>query len=514
MMSTMADNVIAAGFDNRPPMLDRSQYDSWQSRMFLYIQGKEHGNKLFQSVKEGPFQNGTITDPATETSPATTRARTMDDFLPEEKIRETCDIKATNIILQGLPPDSIESPIALVILSDTEFDPSKDSPSSDHALVAPAVSPFLSDDHSEFEPLEDLSEKDAPEPHEAIVARWRADVVACSSSSASTPPTSFQLVPASPSLPRRPAILVRPGQEIPFGQPYRTHPNGVLRMLTVRKRVHPFPACIPANYRRFRYVSSSPSPFGNEGDNGNRGGNGNRNGGGNGNLNDNNNNGNGNHVDNVGGAMQATHECTYKKILNCQPLNFKGTEEQLVWKGGLKRWNTCFTSITIHQDVRFQELSLLCPKMAPEEEDKIKRFVWGLPDNIQGNVTSFALTRFQDAVRMASSLMDQKVRANAARQADNKIKWNNHSRDNHVHRQPFKRTNVARAYTAGSNEKSPYYGSLPYCNKCKLHYTRPCTVKYGNCKKVGHMLRDCKTPVVAATATGNQRTPSLIRGLL
>ncbi|GKE27270.1 putative reverse transcriptase domain-containing protein, partial [Tanacetum coccineum] len=105
-------------------------------------------------------------------------------------------------------------------------------------------------------------------------------------------------------------------------------------------------------------------------------------------------------------------------------------------------------------------------------------------------------------------LMDQKVRANAGRQADNKRKWENHSRDNHVHQQPYKRTNVARAYIAGSNEKKPYSGSLPYCNKCKLHHTRPCTVKCGNCKKVGHMSRDCKTPAAAATATGNQRTPS------
>ncbi|GKC35685.1 hypothetical protein Tco_1048069, partial [Tanacetum coccineum] len=36
-----------------------------------------------------------------------------------------------------------------------------------------------------------------------------------------------------------------------FGRPYRTKPDGVLKMLTARKRVHPFPACILANRRRF-----------------------------------------------------------------------------------------------------------------------------------------------------------------------------------------------------------------------------------------------------------------------
>ncbi|GJT88599.1 putative reverse transcriptase domain-containing protein [Tanacetum coccineum] len=71
---------------------------------------------------------------------------------------------------------------------------------------------------------------------------------------------------------------------------------------------------------------------------------------------------------------------------------------------------------------RFQELILLCPKMVPTEEDRVERYIWGLPDSIQGNVTSSALTRLQDPVGMASSLMDQKVYANAARHVDNKKK--------------------------------------------------------------------------------------------
>ncbi|GKG14172.1 hypothetical protein Tco_0353772, partial [Tanacetum coccineum] len=44
----------------------------------------------------------------------------------------------------------------------------------------------------------------------------------------------------------------------------------------------------------------------------------------------------------------------------------------------------------------------------------------GLPDSIQGNVTSSEPTRLQDAIKMANSLMDQKVHAFAAKQAKNK----------------------------------------------------------------------------------------------
>ncbi|GJZ87437.1 hypothetical protein Tco_0659047 [Tanacetum coccineum] len=101
----MAENVIAAGADNRPPMLERSQYDSWKSRVLLYIQGKEHGKQLYDSVINGPFQFGTVEVLATPNTPASTRHRTIDDLTKAEKIREACDIRATDIVLQGLPPE-------------------------------------------------------------------------------------------------------------------------------------------------------------------------------------------------------------------------------------------------------------------------------------------------------------------------------------------------------------------------------------------------------------------------
>nr|GEV59081.1 hypothetical protein [Tanacetum cinerariifolium] len=51
------------------------------------------------------------------------------------------------------------------------------------------------------------------------------------------------ILPAPPGLPRRPAILVLPGQPIPFGRPYRTQPDRVRKMLTARKRIRVLPVC-------------------------------------------------------------------------------------------------------------------------------------------------------------------------------------------------------------------------------------------------------------------------------
>ncbi|GKA55063.1 putative reverse transcriptase domain-containing protein [Tanacetum coccineum] len=51
---------------------------------------------------------------------------------------------------------------------------------------------------------------------------------------------------------------------------------------------------------------------------------------------------------------------------------------------------------------RFQELILLCTRMVPDEEDRVERFIRGLPDNIQGNVIVVNPARLQDAIRIAN----------------------------------------------------------------------------------------------------------------
>ncbi|GJX38136.1 reverse transcriptase domain-containing protein [Tanacetum coccineum] len=65
---------------------------------------------------------------------------------------------------------------------------------------------------------------------------------------------------------------------------------------------------------------------------------------------------------------------------------------------------------------RFQELALLCVRMFPEESDKIERYVGGLPDMIHGNIVASKLKTMQEAVEMATALMDKKVSTIAERQ--------------------------------------------------------------------------------------------------
>ncbi|GKA65173.1 putative reverse transcriptase domain-containing protein [Tanacetum coccineum] len=258
-----------------------------------------------------------------------------------------------------------------------------------------------------------------------------------------------------------------------------------------------------------------------EGENGGNGNGGNGNGGNGGNGNGNR---NGNHGMNYGGFMPVARECTFQDFLKCKPHNFSGTEGVV----GLTRWfekmETAFNisnfppkyqvkyaTCTLQDKVyfqdeiqkmetelwnltvkgndltaytqRFQELILLCTRMVPDEEDRAERFIGGLPDKIQGN-------------------------GYAARSAENKRRMESNIRDNRGQQPPFKRQNtsgqnVARAYTAGNNERKGYVGFIPYCNKCRLHHEGLCTIRCGNCKKVGHQTKDCR----AAIAPNTQRAP-------
>ncbi|GKE20567.1 hypothetical protein Tco_1432079, partial [Tanacetum coccineum] len=72
-------------YDTRPPMLDRSDFASWQQRIRLYCMGKDNGENIIKSIDEGPFKMGTFRETLAEGAEA--------------------DIRATNILLQGLPKD-------------------------------------------------------------------------------------------------------------------------------------------------------------------------------------------------------------------------------------------------------------------------------------------------------------------------------------------------------------------------------------------------------------------------
>nr|GEW12778.1 integrase, catalytic region, zinc finger, CCHC-type, peptidase aspartic, catalytic [Tanacetum cinerariifolium] len=59
-MTTLAEHMIVAGAKNRPPMLEKSMYDSWASRIRLFIKEKKNGRMMLVSIDNGPLVYPTV----------------------------------------------------------------------------------------------------------------------------------------------------------------------------------------------------------------------------------------------------------------------------------------------------------------------------------------------------------------------------------------------------------------------------------------------------------------------
>ncbi|GKC39381.1 hypothetical protein Tco_1051765 [Tanacetum coccineum] len=99
-MTTLAKFMIIVDADNSPPMLEKSLYDSWKIRMELYMENRENRRMILDSVLNGLFVWPTVVQ-----EDGTTRKKTYAELCAIEKIQADCDLKTTNIVLQGLPPD-------------------------------------------------------------------------------------------------------------------------------------------------------------------------------------------------------------------------------------------------------------------------------------------------------------------------------------------------------------------------------------------------------------------------
>nr|GEV57611.1 hypothetical protein [Tanacetum cinerariifolium] len=115
--------------------------------------------------------------------------------------------------------------------------------------------------------------------------------------------------------------------------------------------------------------------------------------------------------------VSTIRECTYTNFLNCQPMNLKGTE--------------------------------------------------GVYEGLEAQDNA-------GAIEFAIELMDKKILTITERRAETKRKFKDTSKNNQNQQQPFKRNNVARAYTVGPGEKKSYGWSKPLCPKCNYHHDGPC----------------------------------------
>nr|GEU28749.1 hypothetical protein [Tanacetum cinerariifolium] len=98
-MITLTEHIIVVGVENCPPILEKSMYDSWASRIHLFIKGKKHGMMMLDSIDNGPLVYLTVEENRQ------TRPMKYSELTEAQQLQDDCDVQATNIILHGLPPD-------------------------------------------------------------------------------------------------------------------------------------------------------------------------------------------------------------------------------------------------------------------------------------------------------------------------------------------------------------------------------------------------------------------------
>ncbi|GJR10748.1 hypothetical protein Tco_0793400 [Tanacetum coccineum] len=413
--NTLAEYMILSGADNRPPMLDKDLYDSWKSRMELYMQNREHGRMILESVEHGPLiwptveENGVI------------RTKKYAELSAAEKIQADCDMKATNIILQGLPVDIYSlvnhhrvakdlwervqllmqgycllqgeangSKIILVLLIRAMLPVQGEILQVDrqefldattakvmqayYAKESPIPSPTIMPPSSMRSPMFNPQEFFLPEELLPLKKRGRDQ----SSSSTSALPQAFKIGENS-----RKTSLERHEDQI----------EEILNQLDELSldRIEHIETISRTSWKRMpQRMSTSEAPAMTQAaikklvaDSFER-------------------------TESVFSRSNCTED--YKVKFATGTL----TEEALSW------WNSFAQPIGIEEAYkitwgndlkayvrRFQELATLCPTMVPDSEKMMEVFIGGLPQSIEGNVTASKPQTLEEAINIAQRLMDQ-----------------------------------------------------------------------------------------------------------
>ncbi|GJZ09653.1 reverse transcriptase domain-containing protein [Tanacetum coccineum] len=133
---------------------------------------------------------------------------------------------------------------------------------------------------------------------------------------------------------------------------------------------------------------------------------------------------------------------------------------------------------------RFQELTVLCPNMVPNNDKLLEAFIRGIKTQQR------KIDGPEKLQQLAPACINQLYR-----------NTNNHYQN---HRQQNQRQEAGRAYAVTSSENGRYARDLPLCKRCNYHHTGPCTGRCNNCNKMGHLSKNCRSK---KPATGSNTTP-------
>nr|GEY45233.1 hypothetical protein [Tanacetum cinerariifolium] len=107
-MSTQQD-IYAAGFESRPPMLNKENYVPWSSRLLRYAKSRPNGKLIHNSILNDPYVRRMTPKPGDAnrkvTVTETFHVQTDDELFDKELKHIEADDQAIQTILLSLPED-------------------------------------------------------------------------------------------------------------------------------------------------------------------------------------------------------------------------------------------------------------------------------------------------------------------------------------------------------------------------------------------------------------------------
>ncbi|GJW64244.1 putative reverse transcriptase domain-containing protein, partial [Tanacetum coccineum] len=170
-------------------------------------------------------------------------------------------------------------------------------------------------------------------------------------------------------------------------------------------------------------------------------------------------------------AAPVVRECTFAGFMKCNPTAFHGTKGAVELQRWFEKTKSVFgiSECAEGKKVKFAAATLVLSNKRSskngartvelEERVKVDAYIWGLTDNIKGEITSSKPANLNEA--------------------------NNQNQGN------------ARAMVTAPTDGNVSSGSLPLCECCCTHHVGPCTIK---CGKIRHKERYCKEKNVATGA--------------
>nr|GFB69141.1 hypothetical protein [Tanacetum cinerariifolium] len=118
-----------------------------------------------------------------------------------------------------------------------------------------------------------------------------------------------------------------------------------------------------------------------------------------------------------------------------------------------------------------------------------------IAQRVANAIETIAIYETKNRMARESTNQTKQHEGKIVKDTNNKRKWKNDHKGSSSQQQN-KEPKTIRAHTVRPSNKKGYAGKLPLCNKCMFHHTGPCAAKCGNCKRLGHQIKNCRTPVL------------------